>query len=366
MFLIIAAFSTLSYGQQPQQYFSGYQESIEKDTAELKNYSLAAFPFVFFLPETSFGFGGLGSYTFRFKDEPKESVSSQVQVGIAYTLRNQFLFFLPFQLRWKNDNYRTEGELGYYRYIYDFFGLGNDADGDEIYSANFSRVRINAVKKVSNNIYGGVRYWFDDYKIVERDPNGLLENEQITGSQGGYMSGAGLIFIYDSRDQPFASEKGLYTEYVMFRSGERFGSDFEFSKIYLDVRYFYKNKWDHVLAFNSYTELTGGDAPFNQLSLLGGPKRLRGYIEGRFRENHMQVIQAEYRAHLFWRLGIVAFGGVGAVENRIVDFDADDIRYTVGAGLRFRLTKEEKVNLRIDAGVGKDTFGFYVTIGEAF
>ncbi len=336
------------------------------DSVAAKNYSLTGFPFVFYLPETRLGFGGLGSYTFRFKGEPKESISSQVQLGFAYTLRKQVLFYVPFRLHWKNDHYRTYGEVGYYKYLYDFFGIGNDADGDETYFANFPRVRINVLKKVNSNIFAGVRYWMDDYNITQRDPNGLLENENITGSRGGLFSGAGLIFIYDTRDQPYATEDGFYAEYIMFRNGKRFGSDFEFSKAFLDLRYFYKNKWHHVIALQSFTEFTGGDAPFNQLALLGGTSKMRGYIQGRYRENHMQVLQAEYRAHLFWRLGVVAFGALGAVENRLVDFEREDIRYTFGGGLRLRLTEAETINLRIDMGFGKNTSGFYVTIGEAF
>ena len=289
-----------------------------------------------------------------------------MQLGFAYTLRKQLLFYVPFRLHLKNDHYRTYGEVGYYRYLYDFFGIGNEADGEETYFANFPRFRINVLKKVNSNMFAGIRYWMDDYNISKTDPNGLLENEVITGSKGGIFSGAGLIFIYDTRDQPYASEKGFYAEYIMYRNGKRFGSDFEFSKIFLDLRYFYKNKWDHVIALQSFTEFTGGDAPFNQLALLGGTRKMRGYVKGRYRENHMQLLQAEYRAHLFWRIGVVAFGSLGAVENRLVDFEGEDIRYAVGAGLRLRLTEAEKINLRIDMGFGKNTKGFYVTIGEAF
>ncbi len=336
------------------------------DTSTVKNYSLTGFPFVFYLPETKLGFGGLGSYTFRFKGEPRESISSQLQIGFAYTLRKQMLLYVPFRLHLKNDHYRTYGEFGYYRYLFDFYGIGNEADGEETYFVKFPRIRVNVLKKVGSNVYAGFRYWMDDYNIVETDPNGLLENEVITGARGGFFSGAGLILNYDTRDQPYASEKGFYAEYIMFRNGKRFGSDFEFSKIFLDLRYFYKNKWDHVLAFQSFTEFTGGDAPFNQLALLGGSKKMRGYVTGRYRENHMQLFQAEYRAHLFWKLGVVAFGSLGAVENRLVDFKGEHIRWTLGCGLRLRLTEAEKINLRVDMGFGKNTKGLYITIGEAF
>lgn len=55
-------------------------------------------------------------------------------------------------------------------------------------------------------------------------------------------------------------------------------------------------------------------APFNALSLLGGSRRLRGYYEGRYRDQNSALVQAELRVDVFKRLGAVVFGGVGALQ----------------------------------------------------
>ena len=41
-------------------------------------------------------------------------------------------------------------------------------------------------------------------------------------------------------------------------------------------------------------------------------------------------------------------------------------KYAYGAGLRFRLTKRDRLNLRADYGVAAESSGFYLTLGEAF
>jgi len=122
-----------------------------------------------------------------------------------------------------------------------------------------------------------------------------------------------------------------------------------------------------VIAFNFYTEFTGGIAPFNQLALLGGNKRMRGYFEGRLRDNHQVIFQSEYRFPIYKeRFRGVLFGGIGQVANTFSDFKLQQMKYTYGLGLRILINKKERIHIRLDAGFGKDTSGFYLTIGEAF
>ena len=51
---------------------------------------------------------------------------STVTVGFAYTQLKQLLVYFPFQLFPHNQKYWIQGEAGYYRYVYYFFGVGND------------------------------------------------------------------------------------------------------------------------------------------------------------------------------------------------------------------------------------------------
>ena len=137
--------------------------SQEKDSTE-KNFKAYPLPVIYFTPETDWGFGAVSLFSFRLKEESKESRNSQFQFGGAYTQRDQLLYYLPFQLYYKSENYYAFGELGYYKYSYRFFGIGNDlpAANEELYNVNFPRVRLNVMKLVKASWYLGVRYWLDD------------------------------------------------------------------------------------------------------------------------------------------------------------------------------------------------------------
>ena len=110
-----------------------------------------------------------------------------------------------------------------------------------------------------------------------------------------------------------------------------------------------------------------GAVPFRELANLGGDKLLRGYYDGRYRDRQLVVAQVELRRQLFWRFNGVLFGGVGQVGNTLADFDEGGLKYTGGAGLRFRFNRRDRLNVRFDYGVGRDgSTGFYFNFGEAF
>ena len=93
---------------------------------------------------------------------------------------------------------------------------------------------------------------------------------------------------------------------------------------------------------------------------------MRGYYQGRFRDRNYLTGQVEYRAYLWWRLGAVAFFGIGDVNDKTRNFSIGDFKRSFGFGLRVKFNQAEKVNLRVDYGRGKDTSGIYFGLEEAF
>ena len=347
--------------------FSFFFVKSQKDTSKTK-FKAFPLPIVYFTPETDWGFGVVSLFSFRFKNESKQSRVSQFQFGTAYTLRNQLLFYLPFQLYLKNEHYYAFGELGYYKYSYRFFGVGNDLpdSNEELYSVDFPRVRFNLMKLARPNWYLGARYWFDAYNIAELEENGILASNTLVGSEGGIISSLGIISLLDSRNDYNYPTCGTYFEFIALPNLKAFGSDFEFTRISADyVKYLSKNK--NTVALNFYGVTTIGKPPFNEMALIGGTRRLRGYFEGRFRDRNMLIAQAEYRRVLKWNFGFVAFTGFGVVATDVSEFESRNIKPSGGFGLRYQLTKDEKINLRLDYGIGEQgSSGFYLTIGEAF
>lgn len=342
--------------------FMGFSQ---KDSTDI---TFLPFPIVFLTPETSWGFGGAAFLSWRFKGNAAESRPSQFQIGGAYTLEDQILLYIPFQLWFKNEEYSVFGELGWYRYNYFFFGIGNSQPSDfrELYGVDFPRVRLTGIKEVRENLYLGGRFILDDFEITELDPEGQLANLPITGNQGGLNTGIGAAFIYDSRDNYIETYKGWYTELTFDIHGEYIGSDFDYSRVRLDVRKFFEiSKKDHLATRFFSESIFGGEAPFISQALLGGTQTMRGFYLGRYRDNSSMVVQAEYRRKLFWRLGLTVFGAVGAVDQSLLDISVVNTRFTYGTGLRLAINPEDRINIRFDMGVGEDV-NFYITIGEAF
>ena len=92
---------------------------------------------------------------------------------------------------------------------------------------------------------------------------------------------------------------------------------------------------------------------------------MRGYDQGRYRDFYTLVFQAEYRLHIWWRMGTVLFASTGQVSNGIGQFTLDGFKYTGGFGFRIRLN-DEGLNLRLDYGFAENSTRFYFLVNEAF
>lgn len=341
------------------------------DTSEplIRKSSLVVLPLAFYTPETRIGGGAATLFAFRFRNQSDSTRPSQVQLGFAYTQEKQLLSYFPYQIFLDNAKYNIYGEIGYYRYFFYFFGLGNNTTTEsERFTVQFPRVRINALKTIYPNVYAGVRYWFDDYRIVGVEEGGTLATQNITGNTGGVVSSLGLVGNYDTRDNIFFPTKGALVELAVMNNSRTLGSDFDFRRVSLDASTYFTNKWNHTFAVNGWFNFIFGDAPFNELAMIGGTKKMRGYYEGRFRDKKLWMLQAEYRMpELYWRLGLVAFASVGSVAPDFKSFVDSKVHYSVGTGLRVLLSDKEKVHIRIDVGIDEQQNILpYVTVTEAF
>lgn len=363
MLIRISAISIIAFSTLFSSVKSQSQDTIKKGNG------FFPLPVVYYTPETKFGFGAVALYSFRFKDELESSRNSQIQFGGAYTQEDQLLFYMPFQMYKKDDTYLAFGELGYYRYSYKFYGIGNEISNDfeEVYNVNFPRVRLNALKLLKPNFYFGLRYWFDAYDVVKREQGKLLESNLVEGSSGGIVSSLGLIGIYDSRDNYNYPSKGDFLTVLALPNLNAFGSDFEFTRFSIDYVKFLNINTKNIFAINLFGVSILGEAPFNELAFIGGRGKLRGYYEGQYRDRNLAMLQTEYRRHLFWKIGLVSFIGTGVVAREINQLELNNLQITGGAGLRFQLDPEEKINIRLDYGIGeRGISGIYLTIGEAF
>ncbi len=352
---------------------SGRVEASVADTTGkapwIRKSSLIPIPIVYYTPETRFAGGLAALYTFRFRNQADDERPSQLTLGFAYTQENQLLLYLPFQLFSKNQTWQFSGELGFYRYVYQFYGIGNDTrqEDKETYDVDFPRIRMNALRLVAPHHYLGLRYWWDDYRITRTESGGLIDQDGVVGKNGGVISGAGLVWNYDSRNNLFYPTRGFWAEAEAYFNTQVLGSDFNFSRYSIDAVAYFSKSEKRVWAVNAWLVHLRGEVPFQQLAFIGGPKKMRGYFEGRFRDKNLWILQGEYRAWVKGPVGAAFFGGMGSVAPSPGALFHRKIHFTFGLGLRFLLSKRDLINLRLDVAGNESGQVFpYLTVKEAF
>jgi hypothetical protein len=356
-------FSGLSYSQPLTQK--------SNDPKAGKHNGIFITPLFSYAPETRVAYGA--SMITYFRTDKNDSVGrpSVLHPFIGHTQNHQSFNENQFLLFFKKEKYYSYGDLSFFNFPYRFYGVGNNnlRTYHENYQARFFRVRINLLRRIFKKLYGGIKINFDKYKITNIVHGGQLDRNSpsgIKGCEGGINSGIGPMLLFDSRDNIFSTTKGSFIELASVFNSKFTGSNYKYQYFSLDARKFKSFRGNHILAFQGYVNFIHGNAPFYQLALMGGSRRMRGYYEGRYRDKNLALMQIEYRSPFLWRIGFATFGGLGIVYHSKVEINSNNIKPSYGGGLRFRLDKKEKLNLRFDIAFGYKSVGYYFMLNEAF
>lgn len=347
------------------------EKALEEITSEIDSINhkptLNVYPYAFYTPETQLAFGAGGIFIF-YTGEDSILRPSKTSFGAYYSTNKQYKLSMNNKLYFFRNKLYFNWSMAYGYYIDRFYGIGNSTPetGTERYSKQIftTQVVMQLPPRWFSSDLTGIIFDFEDTEIVEKMENEYLINNSVQTSNGTKLYGLGTDLMWDSRDNIFFPNSGSYQYFkiVFYNSLE----NEVFSFLELDVRHFHAIKKDMVLAGMFYIANTTGDVPFYRLPGIGG-KKMRGFFEGRYRDNFMAIVQLEYR-HMVWpRFGYAVFGGVGDVSSEMLDFNFDLIKYNYGLGLRLMFNEKERVNLRVDFGIGTDgNAGLYFGIEEAF
>lgn len=343
------------------------QAQAQDSTKREKKLKIIPLPALFYTPETRLGYGTLVSGIFNLGDKATTR-NSNGEVLAAYTLNKQVILRTRHNIFTADEKYVLNGEWSYFDFPILYYGIGNNTEKkfEENLDYKVLVFRERILKKIKEHLFAGLQYRYTKVYDLVFDPTYLLADKPLLEAQTGSNSGIGISTIYDSRDNVLNASKGLYAEFSTFFHGKYLGSDFNYSRLTFDVRKFWPLNEEDVLAAQFYAQLNSAGVPFREMAQLGGEMIMRGYYQGRFRDNQQMALQAEYRKQIISWVGLVAFGAVGDVAHEFTAFDLGDFKYTVGGGLRFMVNKSDRLNIRIDYGIGNDTNGFYFAFAEAF
>lgn len=251
-----------------------------------------------------------------------------------------------------------------------FWGIGPNTKDEYKCRYSFNQLHIlpHFKIKVAKNIFVGLIFEYQNlYFVNSRDPGSIFDTSDFVGKKPYIVSGGGFSFSYDSRNSSFWPTKGFFFQTMLTSFNKAIGSNFDVYKSVTDIRYFRKFFQNTVLAMQLYNYSTIGDCPIRELAMLGGSNNMRGFYQGRFRDNSMVTFITEIRQPIYDRISACAFGGIGNVYKNINEFQNTHLKYSYGLGIRLALLKKERLNLRVDYGYSdKYNHGFYFTAGECF
>ena len=330
------------------------------------------FPFIpiaSYTEETSALLGIMLVKPHRWKNAADDVRPNTIALTGYYTLRGLWGFGCAPSIYFQGEEYLVEPIAYLHRSPATFWGVGHEA-GEEGESEDFTAAGYGGWLRTTKTVYKSLRVGpsirIARATISSTESGGLLDQGAVEGSDGGTISGAGLVVEWDDRDSVYWPTTGgrYWAAAEWYR--DLFGSDFHYDAYYLDLRRFISFGDAHVIGVHSKIKHTEGDPPFYALSWVGGHSVLRGLYEGRFRDKTMAALEAEYRVRIWRRWGAAVFAGVGEVAESFSDFSTDKLLLTGGVGLRFVLDPKEQINLRIDVGVSEYGIAPTLVITEAF
>jgi len=352
---------------------SGELWAQEVSPVEYHKSSIKAFPYVYYTPETQLAFGVGGIMTF-YAGQDSLLRPSSVSLSGYYTSNGQWKISVGPKIFYSRNERYAALPASFGHYESKFWGIGNSTPDIEEspYLEDVVDVRFELQWPPLLPVFdrSGAIYQFAHNNIVDQKDNPYLQvGSGINGADGGLLSGVGFTLVTDSRNMTFYPTGGrFYTISALFYA-KAIGSDYEFPHLTLDLREFFPawGKWGAV-AVQLYGEFVAGSPPFYKFPALGGSSRMRGFFYGRFRDKSFVMAQAEYRRHLWRKLGAVVFLGLGQVAPELSSLRVDSFHVSSGFGLRYLFNPEEHVNIRVDFGFGDndETTGVYFSVEEAF
>lgn len=323
--------------------------------------SVLPVPAIGYTPETKTYVGAVTLFTIGNLNDSLTRTSN-AEVEFNYTWNKQVIFESAWNYFTPGESWFSRGTVHYSKYPDLYYGIGYNtpASNETNFESNRFTIDIYLFRNISKNNFIGAGVNFTSYNNLKFQN----ENMDINGDNKRHF-GTSAIFLHDARNNILTSSEGNYFE---FSCDLNFSESFYFKTI-ADYRNYlnWGKNYQHVLAGRFYHESIFGKPPFYDYAVVGGDEYLRGYYLGRFRDKNLSLVQLEYRANLFWRIGVATFGGVAMIYDEITNIQYKSFKPNAGVGLRFLVDEKENTSLRIDYALGAENqSGFYISFGESF
>ena len=343
------------------------------DFDQSKPIDMSYLPTAYYTPEKKFGVGLLMVGLYKTDGSSSEEQPSSIVLNSFVSMNNSYGVEVENMTFFNGGKQRLQLGLELHNEAAVYYGQGIeqgniDANHHEFEEQVYSFKPVYMTEVADNYFLGlGADFTYASADKLELVETGLpVDSSEILPDN--FSSGVKLTSIYDSRDYRlnatqgwlFQIDAGLYhnSEYSSFST-----YDVELAN-YIDLsKTSLLSNAPGLIAWQVQGHFTNGDVPWNMLPDLGGSGAMRGYIKGRYRDKQMMMGQVEYRLPIFQRYGMVFWGGVGSVADKVSNLN-EELLTSYGTGFRFKI--KDNINLRVDIGVGENETNFYLNVNEVF
>lgn len=361
--MIALAPASVLYAQTQDSY--KYVDTLGKQ----KRVEFVVLPIAFYTPETDFGLGGGAQFFFKDLVDVPFRRESNILVTAIYTTKKQLIVEAYPKLYLADGKRYIDALFRYKVFPNSFWGIGNNTpdSAKESYNMRSVQVKVDLLERTfDETVRFGFEYYYDKHVMLELQEEGILEGGEVPGYDGAVVTGLGLIFSLDSRDNVYSSKTGWYFQFKGRFSSKLFGATHSYNKFEIDLRKYIVFNERHVLAGQLYTHSNLGDVPFQDMAWFGGGERGRGYFRGRYIDKLMYSAQVEYRFHISPRWIAAAFVSGGNVATTGTQYFGE-FHPSAGGGVRFQIKKNNPTLVRLDIGIGRaGNSGVYFGVNEAF
>lgn len=339
-----------------------FRESNDVKPAKKFDFSFIGGPY--YSSDTKLGIGLVAAGLYR--TNPADTVNPAGQVNIYGDL--SITKYYKIGVRGSNDfnrqRYRLAYDVSFESMPDKYWGIGYDSAHLDSNETNYKRwhaqLDASLLIKCAANLYAGPRLLLDflDGKDITRP---ALWRGQAHRT---FTDAIGFAVVYDTRDNVFNAYRGIYARLDQTFAPRFLGNQYAFSSTELTLSYYHPLWKGCIFAGRMHTRLTYGDTPWGLMSKLGGSYTMRGYWEGRYNDKCAADLTVELRQHLFSRIGMVVWGGVGDVFAKPRRIFNSHCLWNAGVGVRWEF--KHRVNVRVDYGFGQHENGLIFSINEAF
>jgi hypothetical protein len=257
------------------------------------------------------------------------------------------------------DFLRIKSAGGAGRINFQYFNQDLGIDGAFVnYTSTAGFFVLAPLLRVARDWYFGPDYTYLNVATVFQDVP--VADERRT------YSSLGVSGEYDTRPSKTYPMSGFFCTARLRRYAEWLSSASEYTKMKIEVNRYMSLDTSSVLALRGCIEAALGAVPFEAQTVVGAGKDIRGYSNGKYRGDQVYSIQGEYRWNFAPPFGAVGFLGFSlpVMQGEPVSFS--QILPGIGAGFRYMMVEEIHANVGVDVAVGRDDWGLYFRIAEAF